>query len=153
MKRLQISHCVLALLHSFLQLSSMPAFLYMRVTFSIISYCGCFLLVRLDLKPAHHVNSKEFGHGRLMHAVVRQMRTDPLHLFSPRLSLPDPDEEAIRHMFLCCRCKIEERRPEWRGGVISWQRLISALSPRGGKMFYSPLLLLPKQREILKEKK
>lgn len=35
-------------------------------------------------------------------------------------------------MFLCFRCKIEERRPEWRGGVISWQRLISAVT-LGGK--------------------
>lgn len=73
-----------------------------------------------------------------MYAVVRQMRTDPLHLFSPRLSLPDPDEEAIGHMLLCYRCKREERRPEWRGGVISWQKLISALSPWGETMLYSP---------------
>lgn len=58
-----------------------PTFLQSNVTFTIISYCGYFLLVWLDLEPADLVNSKEYGHGRLMYAVVRQMRTDPLHLF------------------------------------------------------------------------
>ncbi len=52
---------------------------------------------------------------------------------SPRLSLLDPDEEAIGHMLLSLRCNLRERRPEWRGGVISWQRLLSALSPWGEK--------------------
>lgn len=41
-------------------------------------------------------------------------------------------------MLLSFRFKGEERRPEWRGGgVISWQKLVSALSPLGAN--YVPL--------------
>lgn len=78
MKRLQMSLvCLLCCTLS----CDYPTFLQLNVTFTIISYCRYFLLVWLDLEPAHLVNSKEYGHGRLMYAVVRQMRTDPLHLF------------------------------------------------------------------------
>lgn len=118
-----------------------PTFLQLNVTFTIISYCRYFLLVWLDLEPAHLVNSKEYGHGRLMYAVVRQMCTDPLHLFLLVCLFWIQMREAIGHMLLSFRCEREERRPEWRGGVISWQKLASALSPWGETMFHSPLLL------------
>lgn len=35
-------------------------------------------------------------------------------------------------MPLSLRCNLRERKLEWRGGVISWQKLLSALSPWGG---------------------
>ena len=87
-----------------------------------------------------------------MYAGVCQMRTEPLQL-SPLICLFWIQvRRRSGHMLLSLRCNLRERRREWRGGVISWQKLLSALSPWGETMFHSPPLLWPNEREILKEK-
>lgn len=96
--------------------------------FTIISYCGRFLLVWVDLEPAHHINPEDFECGCFFHIDVCQMCTEPLHLSSPHLSPLDPDEEVIGHMLLSHRCNLgEETRVERRRDILV-EALLCSLS-------------------------
>lgn len=67
------------------------------------------------------------------------MRTEPLHLPLLVCLLRIQMRRRLCHMLSSLRCNLREGgRPRWKGGVISWQKLLSALSPWGGKQCSSP---------------